>query len=111
MARVSSAFCLLTVVVAALWTLSQANGAGKSLQDCCLDTSPKKIPATYVVGFEKQKPGSGCNIHAIIFLTMRNKRLCAPPGLHWVKKLIKIVKWKEQHQKRHKNQKFRESRN
>ncbi|XP_066458812.1 C-C motif chemokine 21b-like [Eleutherodactylus coqui] len=66
-------------------------GAGLPAQDCCLQTSAKKIPFFVIAGYEIQPKNKGCAIEAVLFVTNTNpvRKLCATPGISWVKKWIK----------------------
>ncbi|KAM3940546.1 C-C motif chemokine 21c-like [Leptodactylus fuscus] len=71
--------------------LDGLQGAGQTVQDCCLLTNGKRIPFGAIVGYEKQYTDKGCPIEAVVFVMNTNppKRLCAPPGIPWVNKWIK----------------------
>ncbi|KAM4050509.1 C-C motif chemokine 21c-like [Anomaloglossus baeobatrachus] len=66
-------------------------GAALPVQDCCLQTSDKKIPFGAIIGYEIQSKATGCAIEAVVFLAKTNpiRKLCAPPGMSWVKKWVK----------------------
>ncbi|XP_072903898.1 C-C motif chemokine 19-like [Hemitrygon akajei] len=103
MKTVPAALFLLSAV-AALWSISQASDNIKSVSDCCLTTSPKRIPARLVRSYKIQKPGNGCNIHAVAFKTKKNKTLCSPSTAGWVIKLKKAVDRKMKKLSRRKRQ-------
>ncbi|XP_059501029.1 C-C motif chemokine 19-like [Stegostoma tigrinum] len=84
-----SAAALLLIIPASLWGSSQASENSMALQDCCLSTSANEIPWKIVRSYQIQLPSDGCKVHAVVFLTKRNKHLCSPPGEMWVKKLLK----------------------
>ncbi|XP_062903819.1 C-C motif chemokine 21-like [Mobula hypostoma] len=90
MKTVPAALFLLSTV-AAFWSISQASDSDNSLTDCCLRTSPKIIPVNVVKSYEVQTPGYGCNIHAVMFRTKRNKILCSPPKKKWVLNLMETI--------------------
>ncbi|CAN2390239.1 positive regulation of dendritic cell dendrite assembly, partial [Pristimantis euphronides] len=64
-------------------------GTKQTVQDCCLQTSDKRIPYGAIIGYEIQARNKGCPIDAVLFLTYPSRKLCATPGLPWVKKWIK----------------------
>ncbi|XP_072113642.1 C-C motif chemokine 7-like [Mobula birostris] len=109
MKTVPAALCLLSAV-AAFWSISQASDSGNSLTDCCLRTSPKIIPVNFVKSYEVQTPGNGCNIHAVMFRTKRNKVLCSPPKKEWVLNLIETIDNKKKSKKLKKLKKQKKSR-
>uniref|UniRef100_A0A452HUP7 C-C motif chemokine n=1 Tax=Gopherus agassizii TaxID=38772 RepID=A0A452HUP7_9SAUR len=55
--------------------------------DCCLRTSHVPIPRKIVLDYAVQRIPDGCPIHAVVFITVRGKQLCAPPHAHWVRRL------------------------
>ncbi|KAG9461233.1 hypothetical protein GDO78_017571, partial [Eleutherodactylus coqui] len=55
--------------------------------DCCLKTSNREIPYNNVKCYKNQTTRWGCKIEATVFVTRRNKYLCAPPELEWVQNL------------------------
>ncbi|XP_059830209.1 C-C motif chemokine 19-like [Hypanus sabinus] len=101
MKTVPAALFLLSAI-AALWSISQASDNIKSLSDCCLSTSPKRIPAQLVISYKIQKAGDGCNVDAVAFKTKKQIVLCSPPEESWVIRLKRIVKRK---MKKSRNQK------
>uniref|UniRef100_A0A8C8RT08 C-C motif chemokine n=1 Tax=Pelusios castaneus TaxID=367368 RepID=A0A8C8RT08_9SAUR len=67
-----------------------ASGSNDAL-DCCLRTSAIPIPRKIVADYEEQRIQDGCPIRAVVFITVRNRRLCAPPFSHWVQRLMEKV--------------------
>uniref|UniRef100_A0A8C3SVY9 C-C motif chemokine n=1 Tax=Chelydra serpentina TaxID=8475 RepID=A0A8C3SVY9_CHESE len=63
-----------------------ASGSNDAL-DCCLRTSQVPIPRKIVLDYVVQRIHDGCPIHAVVFITVRGKQLCAPPHAHWVRRL------------------------
>ncbi|XP_030423875.1 C-C motif chemokine 19-like [Gopherus evgoodei] len=80
----SVAFFALTAV--SLWSFLPASGSNDAL-DCCLRTSHVPIPRKIVLDYVVQRIPDGCPIHAVVFITVRGKQLCAPPHAHWVRRL------------------------
>ncbi|XP_077673113.1 C-C motif chemokine 19-like [Eretmochelys imbricata] len=74
------------LMVLSLWTFLPVSGSNNAL-DCCLRTSQVPIPRKIVLHYEVQRIHDGCPIHAVVFITMRGKQLCAPPHAHWVRRL------------------------
>ncbi|KAJ8392784.1 hypothetical protein AAFF_G00072680 [Aldrovandia affinis] len=64
---------------------------GEMALDCCLRVSHAKIPAHILRGYQRQVGGNGCDISAVVFITKKDRNLCAPPGTPWVGDLIKIL--------------------
>ncbi|XP_023694683.1 C-C motif chemokine 19-like [Paramormyrops kingsleyae] len=67
---------------------------GQLAVDCCLKVSGTEIPKRIVRGYIRQTGGQGCDISAVVFITMKNRRLCAPPGASWVNELISYLQEK-----------------
>uniref|UniRef100_A0A8C0GWZ1 C-C motif chemokine n=1 Tax=Chelonoidis abingdonii TaxID=106734 RepID=A0A8C0GWZ1_CHEAB len=63
-----------------------SSGSNDAL-DCCLRTSQVPIPRKIVLDYAVQRIPDGCPIHAVVFITVRGKQLCAPPHAHWVRRL------------------------
>uniref|UniRef100_A0A8C4WEA4 C-C motif chemokine n=1 Tax=Gopherus evgoodei TaxID=1825980 RepID=A0A8C4WEA4_9SAUR len=66
--------------------LPTTSGSNDAL-DCCLRTSHVPIPRKIVLDYVVQRIPDGCPIHAVVFITVRGKQLCAPPHAHWVRRL------------------------
>ncbi|XP_072113640.1 C-C motif chemokine 19-like [Mobula birostris] len=81
------AFLLCT----ALLHLRQVSGrqGDDAASDCCLDVSNKVIPRWIVAGYKVQSEAWGCRIPAVVFTTVKDRKLCAPRTAHWVKRLMK----------------------
>ncbi|XP_018615543.1 C-C motif chemokine 19a.1 [Scleropages formosus] len=76
--------CLWICLLYCCYTVTQ----GELAVDCCLSVSYKPIPAQVVRGYMRQDKGNGCDHSAVVFITRKNIRLCAPPEAAWVKNLI-----------------------
>ncbi|MEE6457745.1 hypothetical protein FKM82_000012 [Ascaphus truei] len=70
-------------------------GTGNRAMDCCLQTSDIRIPYGAVLRYEIQDRVEGCQIPAVVFFTKTSMRLCASPGLDWVKKLMRKLNQKK----------------
>ncbi|KAI1900448.1 hypothetical protein AGOR_G00050040 [Albula goreensis] len=79
---------------------------GELALDCCLKVSKHPIPKRIVNDYKVQVKGQGCDIEAIVFITKKDKRLCAPHGSVWVQELISAVierkKWCKKNNFKHK---------
>ncbi|NP_001291006.1 C-C motif chemokine 19 precursor [Esox lucius] len=86
----------LLLLASVLWSHVAAN-TGKAL-DCCLTTTDARIPSRMAKTYIIQTSNGGCRIPATVFITKKNRRLCAPPATKkkWVAKLIKQLKTKLQ---------------
>ncbi|NXA76689.1 CCL19 protein, partial [Thryothorus ludovicianus] len=61
--------------------------SGNNVLDCCLRTSETPIPRRIVQDYQLQLVQDGCDIPAVIFITTKGKRLCAPLYSPWVIRL------------------------
>lgn len=82
---------LLGLAALFLQSLLPVSGTNNAL-DCCLRTSSTPIPRKLLLGYEVQRRQDGCPIHAIVFITMRGRRLCAPPHAYWVHHLMEKLR-------------------
>ncbi|NXP44483.1 CCL19 protein, partial [Heliornis fulica] len=60
---------------------------GNNVFDCCLRTSEMPIPRRIVQNYWLQLVQNGCDIPAVVFITTKGKRLCAPIQAPWVVRL------------------------
>lgn len=91
---------IMVLVIASMYTICQVSSANMMTSDCCLKTKDKEIPYNVAKCYSKQTLAMGCNIDAIVFVTRKNRRLCAPPNLTWVTDLMeKLNKHKPQFKK------------
>ncbi|XP_069819431.1 C-C motif chemokine 5-like [Dendropsophus ebraccatus] len=82
---------LVVLTVAFICVISHVSSSNLMTSDCCLRTKDKEIPYQNVKCYFRQTTAKGCNIDAIVFITRRNRHLCAPTNLQWVKKLMDKV--------------------
>ncbi|XP_059201072.1 monocyte chemotactic protein 1B-like [Centropristis striata] len=69
------------LLIAIMVPTASANG---SVASCCLKLSTTNIHRDFLVVYYKQYKPS-CPIHAVVFITLRGKRICADPGRVWTK--------------------------
>ncbi|XP_053159313.1 C-C motif chemokine 19 [Hemicordylus capensis] len=91
---------LLGLMVAlSLGSILQVAG-NYQVMDCCLRTSPVRIPPQLVHDYREQQIQEGCLVQAVIFITVRGRQLCAPPDAGWVRQLKRRL----DHHRRHHRQ-------
>ncbi|XP_072716663.1 C-C motif chemokine 21-like [Ciconia boyciana] len=90
------------LLLAATLLITQAQGIGSSASDCCLKHSQKAIPSVWVKSYSLQGPESGCLLHAVVFTTKRNKKICASPTDPAVQKLMQNLDKKVKNDKKDK---------
>ncbi|XP_073409207.1 monocyte chemotactic protein 1B-like [Dendrobates tinctorius] len=96
----TSTTLIVFLAVFSIYAICQVSSANLMSFDCCLKTNDKEIPQQNVKSYRHQTTTEGCNIEAIVFITRRNKHLCAPLGLKWVKDLMARVDKKKTHEKK-----------
>ncbi|KFW04550.1 C-C motif chemokine 19, partial [Fulmarus glacialis] len=60
---------------------------GNNVLDCCLRTRETPIPRRIVQDYRLQLVQDGCDIPAVVFITMKGRSLCAPLQALWVVRL------------------------
>ncbi|KAK1790956.1 hypothetical protein P4O66_014793, partial [Electrophorus voltai] len=55
---------------------------------CCTNFSPHPLPFHRLKDFTVQDATTTCRLHAIIFTTVKNRRICANPKTLWVKHAV-----------------------
>ncbi|XP_034152077.1 C-C motif chemokine 19a.1 isoform X1 [Esox lucius] len=83
MATMGSVKLLLCV----LFLCSSWETQGQIAMDCCLSVKHNVIPKHIVKSYQSQVRGQGCSIDAEIFITVKERKLCAPPNSPWVTEL------------------------
>ncbi|KAM4050226.1 monocyte chemotactic protein 1B-like [Anomaloglossus baeobatrachus] len=91
---------IILLAIFSIYATFQVSSANIMSFDCCLQTNNKVIPQQNVRSYRRQTTEEGCNIEAIVFITRKNKHLCAPPGSQWVKDLMEKVDKKRGHEKK-----------
>uniref|UniRef100_A0AAY4D7S1 C-C motif chemokine n=1 Tax=Denticeps clupeoides TaxID=299321 RepID=A0AAY4D7S1_9TELE len=59
---------------------------GSQPEECCFKFFPKKIPLNRVKSYVSTRPE--CSKDGVVFITQKNNRICADPGISWVKWII-----------------------
>ncbi|KAG5847300.1 hypothetical protein ANANG_G00124560 [Anguilla anguilla] len=80
-----SPVCLLLLLSLSLFSM-QADAA------CCTTYSQRKLPEKLVKGFSIQDNRGQCHINAVIFLTLKGRKVCADPTKDWVMERIKQLR-------------------
>ncbi|KFQ38007.1 C-C motif chemokine 19, partial [Mesitornis unicolor] len=66
------------------------NGHNYAL-DCCLKTRDTPIPWRRVQDYRLQQVQDGCDFPAVVFVTVKGRRICAPVVSPWVSRLQEKV--------------------
>ncbi|XP_012370349.1 C-C motif chemokine 19 [Octodon degus] len=95
---------LLAFSLLFLWTnLAPALGGANDAEDCCLSVTHRPIPGNIVKAFRYLLIKDGCRVPAVVFTTLRDYQLCAPPDQPWVDRIIRRLKKSLPKGKRHSN--------
>ncbi|XP_073697550.1 C-C motif chemokine 19a.2 [Garra rufa] len=85
--KMQTATVTLLIISAVFWCNTEAIPDGAV--DCCLTTKDTRIPIQIVASYFQQTTESGCAIPATVFITKKDKKLCAPPEKNsWISKII-----------------------
>ncbi|XP_051950879.1 C-C motif chemokine 19a.2 [Xyrauchen texanus] len=78
----------LLIFTAVLWGSTEA--FSDEAVDCCLTTKDTRIPMQILASYFHQTTENGCPIPATVFITKKDKKLCAPPAERheWIRKHI-----------------------
>uniref|UniRef100_A0AAZ3QRF6 Chemokine interleukin-8-like domain-containing protein n=1 Tax=Oncorhynchus tshawytscha TaxID=74940 RepID=A0AAZ3QRF6_ONCTS len=60
---------------------------------CCVEYQEKPIPNQQIKGYKLQSSKEVCNIDAIIFYTLKNKKVCATVKDEWVRKALARLRY------------------
>ncbi|XP_035279682.1 C-C motif chemokine 20a.3 [Anguilla rostrata] len=84
-----STICLLLLLSLSLFAV-QANTA------CCTTYSHSELELKYIKGFSIQDNRGRCHINAVIFHTIKGRKVCADPTKDWVIERIQQLRNKVQ---------------
>ncbi|XP_066538174.1 C-C motif chemokine 20 [Hoplias malabaricus] len=86
---------LITVVLAGCWGLfllcPKSDAYGPLNHACCVKYTRTPLSFNVIKGYIEQSSREVCRIDAIIFLTKRNKKVCASTEDEWVKHALKFL--------------------
>ncbi|XP_054254303.1 C-C motif chemokine 21 [Indicator indicator] len=95
---------LMLFVLAATLLTDQAQGISSSASDCCLNYSRRAIPSRLVKSYNIQETALGCAISAVVFITKKDKKICASPDNPTVQRLMKNLDKKVKSDNKNKKQ-------
>ncbi|XP_067386966.1 C-C motif chemokine 5-like [Emydura macquarii macquarii] len=73
------------LLLAAALCVCNAQGSENQASDCCLSHKNRPIPLHLLSSYKTQGPETGCRLAAVVFITKKNRNLCAPPTAQWVR--------------------------
>ncbi|KAM9137513.1 C-C motif chemokine 21c-like [Pangshura tecta] len=85
----------ILLLLAAALCICKAQGSENQAFDCCLSHRNNPIPHRLLSAYKVQSPETGCRVPAIVFITKKNKNLCAPPNAPWALDLMKKLDGKK----------------
>ncbi|XP_040311111.1 C-C motif chemokine 16 isoform X1 [Herpailurus yagouaroundi] len=83
---VAALFLLILITTPALYGQPKIPESVNHSPTCCLKYHEKVLPKKLVVGYRK---ALNCYLPAIIFVTKKNREVCANPNNKWVQEYIK----------------------
>uniref|UniRef100_A0A8B9ZLB4 Chemokine interleukin-8-like domain-containing protein n=1 Tax=Anas platyrhynchos TaxID=8839 RepID=A0A8B9ZLB4_ANAPL len=83
------------LLLAAALLLLPAEGVDNVASQCCERTSLEVIPSFLVKSYRIQGPESGCRLHAVVFTTRKEKKICSSLTSRAVQKLIRRLEDKQ----------------
>ncbi|XP_061099709.1 C-C motif chemokine 20 [Conger conger] len=80
---------IFAVLLGVLLSIPSHNAAfGPLKHACCVKYTVKPLPFGSIKGFVEQSSREICRIDAIIFFTIRDKKVCASAEDEWVKRYL-----------------------
>ncbi|XP_026780803.3 C-C motif chemokine 20 [Pangasianodon hypophthalmus] len=58
---------------------------------CCVNFSPNPLPLNRLKDFTIQDATTVCRLHAVIFTTVKERKICADPDSTWVKNAVNYI--------------------
>ncbi|XP_068605393.1 C-C motif chemokine 20 isoform X2 [Brachionichthys hirsutus] len=59
--------------------------------NCCTQYHESPVPKKFLKYYRVQRDTDYCNLNAVIFMTVKNKLLCADPARKWVQRAMTFV--------------------
>ncbi|XP_061777126.1 monocyte chemotactic protein 1B-like [Nerophis ophidion] len=88
------AFTLLALL--SLAAMAPGASAGGRPADCCRRTTDTQVHPDLLTKYYVQRPPS-CSLHAVVFTTLRGKRICADPDKLWTKTSVAHLDGRQRH--------------
>ncbi|XP_053537717.1 C-C motif chemokine 3-like 1 isoform X3 [Ictalurus punctatus] len=88
---VSRSLLLVLLVLLGLTCLQSFTTAhnGHGPGQCCFNYQTHPIPAKYITAYEETE--HQCTKPGVIFTLNKGRRVCADPGVEWVKNIMEII--------------------
>ncbi|XP_054250294.1 C-C motif chemokine 5-like [Indicator indicator] len=84
-----SAVCLSIIFIAALFSFTSPAPAGPDTTVCCFGYTTRKLPQSHVKDYFYTS--SKCSEPAVVFITRKDREVCANPTARWVKEYVNAL--------------------
>ncbi|XP_005076993.1 C-C motif chemokine 5 [Mesocricetus auratus] len=90
--KISTAVLTVILTAATLYAPSSASPRGSDTTPCCFDYLSFTLPRVHIK--EYFYTSSKCSNFAVVFVTRRNRQVCANPKKKWVQEYINYLEMK-----------------
>uniref|UniRef100_A0A8C8S6H9 C-C motif chemokine n=1 Tax=Pelusios castaneus TaxID=367368 RepID=A0A8C8S6H9_9SAUR len=87
-----SVAALAILIIAAFGSLAFSAPIGTDMSVCCFGYVSQKIPRSHVTDYFYTS--GKCSLPAVVFITRKNREVCANPNTQWVKKYVNALEMK-----------------
>ncbi|XP_009938624.2 C-C motif chemokine 5 [Opisthocomus hoazin] len=84
-----SAVCLSIILIAAIFPQASPAPIGADTTVCCFSYTARKLPQSHVKDYFYTS--SKCSQPAVVFITRKNREVCANPDARWVKEYVNTL--------------------
>ncbi|CAL8281452.1 unnamed protein product [Lota lota] len=77
--------CILLVALLVAVYMACSVSAQGGIARCCLKFKKTEVKLLKLKRYYVQREDSSCRLHAVVFTTVKNKRICSDPGSPWTK--------------------------
>ncbi|NXV22291.1 CCL5 protein, partial [Cepphus grylle] len=84
-----SAVCFSIILVAALFSQASPAPFGADATVCCFSYTSRKLPQSHVKDYFYTS--SKCSQPAVVFITRKERQVCANPDARWVKEYVNAL--------------------
>ncbi|NXM67586.1 CCL5 protein, partial [Serilophus lunatus] len=81
-----STLCISIILFAALFSQTSPAPLASDTTSCCFSYIPRKLPQSHVK--EYFYTSSKCSQPAVVFVTWKQREVCANPDAKWVKEYV-----------------------
>ncbi|NXG38372.1 CCL5 protein, partial [Dromaius novaehollandiae] len=84
-----SSVSLSVLLIAALFSQASSGPIGADTTVCCFSYALRKLPQSHVKDYFYTS--SKCSQPAVVFITRKNREVCANPDARWVKEYVNAL--------------------